>query len=442
MSNRWVWVVYGASVLTITIAFTLLLRAYHDSEEQLLSASTPQLYSYSSVDQVKATFERLASTVKDHGKPESNWEQNIELRYGLLRSKLNIILNDSPLNRTFKKDAEYLQLLTEVDLKLRSIDPLLKNLERVSTTKESVISIIEAMRPAIAALDNRAYKLQVNRYEDMLAALKNSQQTLFVYGMFVWALMVIWSAVFLEVSLRYRRIAKERLAAIKRKNVFLAAVKHELSTPLQSIIGAMSVLSEIARTDPDRELIGDIEASANQIVAQMKDLSEYSRLDVGGLSVRKTRFTMSDLVHDTIIAFKLDADQKGLALLWAGDPSDNIVIADYDRIRQILSNLISNAIKFTNSGEVKLTVQGQRKLPSRLVFDISDTGIGIAEHDIPKIFEPFEQLGDTGSDNGMGLGLAIVKQVVDLLGGTITVNSSPENGSTFVVSVPAEFVSE
>jgi signal transduction histidine kinase len=187
-----------------------------------------------------------------------------------------------------------------------------------------------------------------------------------------------------------------------------------------------------------------IRRASEQIVAQMRDIGEYSRLEAGVLSVRKKSFLLHYLLGVVSEDFAKMAEDKGIHLVLINTDSKVRITGDYDRIRQILNNLVSNAIKFTEKGTV--TIEG--KVESAKLGDSSnsvlfsiyvvDTGIGISEEDLPKIFDSFAQLESKNKTLGTGLGLAIVKRILELLNATISVESQIGKGSKFTVCIPVQ----
>lgn len=241
-----------------------------------------------------------------------------------------------------------------------------------------------------------------------------------------------------------KAIGKEKMA-VQQKTMFISAVNHELRTPLQSLTGTIEVLSRMAKSSPMEKFVDRINRASEQIVAQMRDIGEYSRLEAGVLTARKTSFLLHYLLSGVVDDFSKMAKDKGIFLVLKNTENEVRILGDYDRIRQVLNNLVSNAIKFTESGTV--TIEGKIDSLSatndatniaQLSLCVEDTGTGISENDLPKIFDTFAQLESKNKTLGTGLGLAIVKRIVELLNATIWVDSRIGKGSRFVVHIPVE----
>jgi len=236
--------------------------------------------------------------------------------------------------------------------------------------------------------------------------------------------------------------AKERAEHANRaKSVFLSSMSHELRTPLNAILGFAQVLAREPDLAPrQRENLGIILKSGEHLLAIINDILDLAKIESGKVELDLCDFDLGDLTGDLISMLRVHAEAKGLELILDQSSSfPRFVRTDPAKLRQIIINLAGNAIKFTQKGRVsiKLSVQAveaadQKK---RLFFSVSDTGIGIPARDLDRIFHPFVQLAQ---NEGTGLGLAITQQYVQMLGGSISVSSEEDKGSTFTFTVVYE----
>ncbi|HEX5050349.1 MAG TPA: response regulator [Planctomycetota bacterium] len=232
-------------------------------------------------------------------------------------------------------------------------------------------------------------------------------------------------------------------AANRSKTMFLANISHELRTPMTAIIGYADELQEHMSARgaalPEREALETIRRNANHLVAIINDLLEISKMDTGKLVVERGPCDALSILNEVILLLqpKAAAKQVTLACEYASAVPGRIV-TDPLRLRQILLNLLDNAIKFTQRGEVHVGVRLQAADEPRLVIAVRDSGVGISDETIERLFQPFAQADSSTSRRfgGTGLGLAISRQLAHLLGGAIDVHSEPDVGSTFTLSLP------
>jgi PAS domain S-box-containing protein len=232
----------------------------------------------------------------------------------------------------------------------------------------------------------------------------------------------------------------------KAKSEFLAHMSHELRTPLNAILGFAQLLRRSDNLNSVQyDNLNIINRSGEHLLSLINNVLDMSRIESGQLSLNRTDFVLSELLSEVRDLFKIRAEKKGLHLQTSiQDDLPQYVNADEDRLRQVLVNLVGNAIKFTDRGSVVVRVLNGREGPTDedqsrrcIHFEIEDTGPGIPENEINSIFEPFVQAKSRIVDaEGTGLGLAICSRFVALMGGTIDVRSKEGTGTTFEVSVP------
>ncbi len=234
--------------------------------------------------------------------------------------------------------------------------------------------------------------------------------------------------------------ANIRLKDLDRmKSLFIASTSHELRTPLNSIIGFSSIMLEGwsgKLTTEQKEQIQLIHNSGQQLLALINDVIDISKIEAGKIDVYSTEFRLKEVVNEAVATLRRDIDEKGLAL--SVDVPDIIMHTDRRRLLQCLLNYFSNAVKFTEKGSIALTA---KSINNMIDISITDTGIGMREKDIAKLFEPFVRLESpiSAQVGGTGLGLYLTKKLVEeVLGGTVCVKSVYGKGSTFSLRIPVK----
>ena len=225
------------------------------------------------------------------------------------------------------------------------------------------------------------------------------------------------------------------VAADKAKSEFLANMSHEIRTPMNGVIGMAEVLLSTKLDVRQRELASIIVTSGANLITVINDILDFSKLEAGKLQLSASDFNLRRTINDVGELLNARAIAKDIEIVvqYAADLPEG-VRGDEGRVRQILNNLVGNAVKFTDKGHVHISATGVRLEDKvRLRIEISDTGIGIAEDDLPRIFEKFHQVdgSKTRKHDGTGLGLAICKDLIELMGGSIGAKSEPGKGSTF-----------
>lgn len=240
-----------------------------------------------------------------------------------------------------------------------------------------------------------------------------------------------------QEELNLRRIEAE--AATVAKSRFLAAMSHEIRTPMSGVLGLLGLMLEEPLSKPQRERAEIALASARGLLRILNDILDFSKMEANLVRISEEAVAIRPLIDDVAALMAAGATQKGISLTCSvADNVPEVVVTDAMRLRQILTNLVSNATKFTEAGSIRIRVDAAPR-GDMLRFEVGDTGIGIAPEHLGAVFDEFVQIDSslTRRTGGTGLGLAVCKQLTGLLGGTIGVESSPDEGSIFTFTIRA-----
>ncbi|MCR5792165.1 MAG: DegV family EDD domain-containing protein [Lachnospiraceae bacterium] len=272
-------------------------------------------------------------------------------------------------------------------------------------------------------------------------------------------LMVVFISILISILVSYENRllnlelfrSKEQREEIERlnraQNQFFSSMSHEIRTPINTIIGLNEMILRENASDEINENAASIQSAGKMLLHLINDILDMSKFESGQMELTPVSYHVGDMLSDIVGMLWLRAKEKGLEFHVNVSPDvPDELVGDEVRIKQILINVLNNAIKYTSQGEVKLTIEANpiSSLKSNLIFYVEDTGMGIKKESMPYLFTAFKRVDEEKNRHieGTGLGLSIVKQFVDLMEGKITVNSVYTKGSTFIIEIPQQVASE
>ena len=332
------------------------------------------------------------------------------------------------------------------------------------TLRQRMNEVISAMQKE-GRLDELEHKWITHRYQNITleSFIKNHPMVIasLVFGLMFMVFLIVCSML-LYKNMRDANIHSMELQAAKdkaeessrAKSVFLSNMSHEIRTPINAILGMNEmILRETSGSKPSQETFrqiasysGNVERAGKNLLSIINDILDYSKIENGGMKLNITNYKLSSLLNDSVNMVIFRAKDKGLTMSVEVDESlPDSLEGDEVRIRQVLTNILSNAVKFTAEGKVTLSVSGEKISEESIVlmFSVSDTGKGIKPEDLGKLFAEFERLNLSRDRTveGAGLGLAITKNILDRMDGEISAKSEYGKGSVFTVKIPQKVTS-
>ena len=425
------------------------------SPTQFIATAGPKEGYYWTVAQYQIHFERLDNQIVRFASGLDTNVDTLKLRQQVLQSKYQILASESTLTAFFVNSVPlYRESVDKLGMFMADADADIDLLRTRPATVSKLVGRFDEIRDTVSTLSNAVRFAEMKQREATLADFTDKRSKLYALVMVLWIMFLVGAGLLMlnfyrskkltlqnEASLLAERRAEEALAeAVFTKNTILGTLSHELKTPLQTIMSSIDLLVKRMKNERDIVVVNRLLAAAERLEAQMEDLTDYARLGAGKLALRRIEFDPGDLLDRVVNEFQEVAQRKNLDLVIRRKRSVSLVASDARRIEQIAANLITNAIKYTPSGRIQVSLDIIDGAQPLLRLMVEDTGPGISEEKLPTLFEPFIQLDQsrTRKYDGAGMGLAIVRRLVELFGGRIDVQSMPGRGTRFAVQLPVE----
>lgn len=365
------------------------------------------------------------------------------------RSFLNEVLTKKQLDSLSKLPLSNDSLVMAIQRRMRKMAAVDIEKQYELVVKEQKLLdenryISDQLRTVLSSLEKQLLEKSYAKINESKLAIDNTIQTIAWVGAITFFLLIIFGYIIirdLTINQNYRNqlesLNAEKEDLLRSKMMLLATVTHDIQTPLGSVIGFSDLLKNTNVNPKQEQYLDNIKHSSNYILKLVNDLVDFSKLENNRINVEKVSFNFKDLIESTCKPLEPNAENKGIELNWdVEEVLDGNFVSDPYRLKQILTNLISNAIKFTQEGSVEV----HAKIESdTIVVSVIDTGIGIAKNKQKAVFKEFTQAhaGIEKKFGGTGLGLTIAKRMLQLLDGDIVLDSEENKGSIFTITIPA-----
>lgn len=362
-----------------------------------------------------------------------NTIDDVRLKFDILYSRLNVIYVKSEATTPLYKQQGYEEAINSVNKKLEEIDGLLSHNH---PDYKKISAIIADIKPLTKTVTNLADMAEIAQRNDALKDFRSKRQQLwtllFITGGLISLLLFV---LFIYISKINRLLLSER-AAFASKNAFLGMVGHELRTSLQAIVSIIDVVTNNLSGGIKSGQIERLETAVSKMERQLNDLAEFAKIDNGSVEIKNTYNSLQAIVTNAVQDCIAIYEKKDVTVKIKNN-NDAVIFTDALRLNQVIENLTSNAIKYTERGEVNVDYFIEKDKILNII--ISDTGKGIPKDKLKFIFKPFTRVVDSKSTvPGFGMGLAIVAGIIRLLKGTIHISSEVNVGTTVTVRIPVK----
>lgn len=415
------------------------------------NAAGPQENNYWASAQFDIAAIRLENSLLRFSMQSPTDATPVRIQFQVVLSKLSLLSQPSEATSSAMQVPAYRNTVEKLQHNFRTLEPLIDQLNTKPKLASTIAARVKQLEEATSDLAQAVGDAEVKQHDAQLRDFLKKRQIF--YATTAAVSLTVTTTLFVLIVLLYQHrvtvLARERATraaqdALSAKNAFLGVIGHELRTPLQTITSSIDALSDRPHSARDMKIILRLELAAQQMIAQMRDLTDYSRLEAGKLEIRQDVLDVAAVLLNIIEENAPRAHEKNLTIRFETNLTDTLGFTDPLRIHQIFSNLVDNAIKYSDGGEivVRLGQAASHRAADKsrqLQVDVQDQGIGIPSEKIEAMFEPFTQMdqSNTRRHEGVGMGLAIVRRLITLLGGEIQVRSEIGVGSCFTVLLPS-----
>jgi signal transduction histidine kinase len=439
MKLKKIIVQYLIAFIMLTGSFYWMYDRYFSTEHNVSSAGPQENYAWA-IAKFAIKLAAFEAKTERQLRLESTDKKVLQRDLDLLFSGSNVLLNKSDSTRYLYQEDDYGKTINAIHGTLEKID---NELQKPTPDFDLILNHISFIRgknlALIAIADHAEVRQRTIIYDDYLQK-GNSFKVPIIAIYMILIIMLLIS--FKQLTSMNNQLESEK-KAFNNKNAFLGKLGHELRTTLQAIVSSIEVIIFSPEEKTNEKVLRRLEGAVTQIEQQMNDLAEYAKIDNGSIKINKSIVNVGEIINRTVSECNAKFSKKHLVATIESQPHD-LIISDQVRLNQIIENLLTNAFKYTDKGEISVAASlTDDKSHSTLTIEIKDTGIGIDKEKQKIIYQPFVRIDNgTSSVPGSGMGLAIVDGIIKAMNGSIHLNSEPNKGSCFTVKIPVDIADE
>ncbi|SOD79943.1 Signal transduction histidine kinase [Serratia sp. JKS296] len=427
MKKKFLFLIIGIAIALIFVISTIIKYNSMLSEKSLYAISgTQENYSWA-IAKFSIQLSEFYALVKNNNQDLDKIREKLDILY----SRVLVIRQHSESTAPLYTQPGYKENIDTIYHKLEEIDSYV-NTQIPDLNK--VIQLVNQIEPYSKKLNNLADHAEVSQRTKALEDYKQKRKQLYIL---LSITTILITALFLITAIylyKLNRLLDSEKKAFNNKNAFLGVLGHELNTSLQAIMSSVELIV-LRKDNGDIKQLERLETASMKMAHQMKGLAEFAKVDNGNVEISNSTFNLSKLVVDTVNDC-ISIAKKPTIEVSLRNITNEYIESDPSRIMQIVENLVTNAIKYTDDGFVK--IDAYLKNPTSLIIMVEDSGRGIPKDKLKSIFTPFIRVGVNNKTPGFGMGLAIVNGVIKAMNGTIEVKSDLGKGSLFTVIIPVK----
>ncbi|WP_289347184.1 sensor histidine kinase [Pantoea stewartii] len=411
-------------IIIFIIAVSMTLKSFNEIKERYKDIE-PNLDNYSAAEVLFISLERMKNSL--FYDVESG-NRSFIIKKKIFDSKIKILENKSNHSNSFFYDADFLNKISILKNQSLHLDTLYAEMAIKKITNNDLLNFLDKMEPNLIDLQEIIYRIQIYNFNETKTIIQDNTSQTEILAIICLTLFFIIITILLGSFINLKRVVKE-------KNIFISSIYHELSTSIQAIIMASDIISH-DNEKCNETMISKITSHANKLVIKTKDILEYSKFEMGNVSVRETSFSIDEIVYEALSSAN-NINNKNKLIIHKSTFKKKL-ISDKQKISSVIVNLLDNANKNTLNGTIVISI---KILNKKLFIVVKDNGCGFNINKLNYLYKPFNQGAEKDTKQGLGLGLTIIKSHVYVLKGKIRAKSQINVGTTFIIMIPIKFVS-